>query len=112
MNALRIPAAFVLLCLVKKLTVIGIIGNTQGVSKAKRPPKKPAINNPNKVLSAFFTGAATNSGVFSIGMAAGDVPGTEETPATVSVTVSGVGLVAAAVSVVMAPALMSARSSA
>ena len=25
----------------KKLTVIGIIGQTHGVSKAKRPPKKP-----------------------------------------------------------------------
>ena len=27
---------------VKKLTVKGIIGNTQGVSKAKRPPRKPS----------------------------------------------------------------------
>ena len=34
------PSAFVLLCLVKKLTVIGIIGNTQGVNKAAKPPKK------------------------------------------------------------------------
>ena len=44
MIALRIPAAFVLLCFVKKLTVIGIIGNTQGVKSANKPPKKPAIN--------------------------------------------------------------------
>ena len=34
------PSALVLLCLVKKLTVIGIIGNTQGVNKAANPPKK------------------------------------------------------------------------
>ena len=34
------PAALFSLCLVKKLTVIGIIGNTQGVSKATKPLKK------------------------------------------------------------------------
>ena len=28
----------------KKLTVIGIIGHTQGVSKARKPPTKPAMN--------------------------------------------------------------------
>ena len=38
--AFRIPAALDLLCFVKKLTVIGIIGNTQGVSKAANPLKK------------------------------------------------------------------------
>ena len=38
--AFLIPLALVLLCLVKKLTVIGIIGNTQGVSKAAKPDKK------------------------------------------------------------------------
>ena len=38
--AFRIPFAFVLLCLVKKLTVIGIIGNTQGVSSAANPERK------------------------------------------------------------------------
>ena len=27
----------------KKLTVIGIIGHTQGVNKASNPPKKPII---------------------------------------------------------------------
>ncbi len=39
-KAFRIPAALFLLCLVKKLTVIGIIGKTQGVNKAAKPPKK------------------------------------------------------------------------
>ena len=37
--ALRTPALLDLLCLVKKLTVIGIIGNTQGVNKAANPEK-------------------------------------------------------------------------
>ena len=32
----------VLLRLRKKLTVIGIIGHTQGVSSAMSPPRKPA----------------------------------------------------------------------
>ena len=39
MTAFLIPAAFVLLCFVKKLTVIGIIGNTHGVNKAAKPLK-------------------------------------------------------------------------
>ena len=42
--ALLIPLARVVLLLVKKLTVSGIIGNTQGVSNANNPPKKPRIN--------------------------------------------------------------------
>ena len=42
--ALLIPLARVVLLLVKKLTVSGIIGNTQGVSNANNPPKKPSIN--------------------------------------------------------------------
>src|SRR5687768_9498437 len=49
-SALRIPAARVLLCFVKKLTVIGIIGKTHGVSSASHPPRNPAINNPQLVL--------------------------------------------------------------
>ena len=39
--ALKTPFLRVLLCLVKKETVSGIIGNTQGVSSAMKPPKKP-----------------------------------------------------------------------
>lgn len=38
--AFLMPAALFLLCLVKKLTVIGIIGNTQGVNNAANPEKK------------------------------------------------------------------------
>jgi len=45
MNAFRIASPLVLLCFVKKLTVIGIIGNTQGVNNARRPPKKAVIKN-------------------------------------------------------------------
>ena len=37
------PCALDLLCLVKKLTVIGIIGNTQGVNKAAKPLKNEII---------------------------------------------------------------------
>ena len=40
MTAFFIPATLFLLCLVKKLTVKGIIGKTQGVSKAAKPDKK------------------------------------------------------------------------
>ena len=35
------PVDLFLLCLVKKLTVMGIIGKTQGVNKAINPPKNP-----------------------------------------------------------------------
>ena len=48
--AFRIPAALLLLCLVKKLTVIGIIGNTQGVSKAANPDRKAMKNIDHKPL--------------------------------------------------------------
>jgi hypothetical protein len=44
MLAFLIPSALVLLCLVKKLTFIGIIGNTQGVSNAVNPASKPNKN--------------------------------------------------------------------
>ena len=40
MIAFFIPATLFLLCLVKKLTVKGIIGKTQGVSRAAKPDKK------------------------------------------------------------------------
>ena len=45
--AFLIPVDLFLLCLVKKLTVIGIIGNTQGVSKAA----KPLIKDKKKITS-------------------------------------------------------------
>ncbi len=38
-KAFLIPSAFDLLFFVKKLTVIGIIGKTQGVSNAAKPLK-------------------------------------------------------------------------
>lgn len=39
------PCFLVLERLVKNETVTGIIGNTQGVIKAIKPPKKPSSNN-------------------------------------------------------------------
>ena len=36
----------------KKLTVIGIIGQTQGVNKATKPPKNPAKKINNQLVSA------------------------------------------------------------
>ena len=48
----------------KKLTVIGITGHTQGVSKAKRPPRKLVRNKPHRdrplpvpVCESMVTGA-------------------------------------------------------
>ena len=52
--AFRMPTAFVLLCFVKKLTVIGIIGKTQGVSKAAKPAKKLKINKVHKLFACCF----------------------------------------------------------
>ena len=54
--AFSIPFAFDLLCFVKKLTVIGIIGNTHGVNSAANPEKKAIINIVNKLLSDSFLG--------------------------------------------------------
>ena len=57
--AFLIPAALFLLCLVKKLTVIGIIGKTQGVNNAAKPDKKAIkkiAHNPCSVV-ALFAGA-------------------------------------------------------
>ena len=45
--ALKIPFFLSCDCLVKKETVKGIIGNTQGVKRASKPPTKPKIKMPN-----------------------------------------------------------------
>ena len=50
--ALEIPLSFSFF-LVKKLTVNGIIGNTQGVKRAKNPPKIPNKKILNNELSLF-----------------------------------------------------------
>ena len=39
----------------KKLTVIGIIGQTQGVNKAMKPPKNPAKKINNQLVSVAVT---------------------------------------------------------
>ena len=62
--AFRIPAALFLLCLVKKLTVIGIIGNTQGVSKAANPDKKAIKNIDQRPFC--FSGLEGDVSVFEI----------------------------------------------
>jgi hypothetical protein len=49
-NALTIPDFLELAFLVKKETVSGIIGNTQGVSSAINPPKNPIKNKLDKLL--------------------------------------------------------------
>ena len=43
-HASRIPFFLSLLRFKKKLTVIGIIGHTQGVNNANNPPRKPVMN--------------------------------------------------------------------
>ena len=50
MNALEIPFARLGLRFVKKLTVSGIIGNTHGVSNARKPPR----NASKKVVHKLF----------------------------------------------------------
>ena len=72
--ALLIPFAFVLLCLVKKLTVIGIIGKTQGVSNAANPDKKamkkidhnPLFVAGSESRGTIFSGVLTCSSVIAI----------------------------------------------
>ena len=39
-----------LVCLVKKLTVRGTIGKTQGVKRANKPPKKPSQKITRKII--------------------------------------------------------------
>ena len=50
----------------KKLTVIGIIGQTQGVNKAIKPPKKPAKKMNNQEVSAADTVESPNAFNWSI----------------------------------------------
>ena len=44
MSAFRMPSARVLDCFVKKLTVMGIMGKTHGVSNAAKPKPNPRRN--------------------------------------------------------------------
>ena len=48
------PSAFVLLCFVKKLTVIGIIGKTHGVNNAANPPKNAKKKIDHNPFSSVF----------------------------------------------------------
>ena len=56
------PCNLFLLCFVKKLTVRGIIGKTQGVNKAVKPNKKASKNIESKspesasICCSFFMG--------------------------------------------------------
>ena len=45
-----------MLCLVKKLTVIGIIGKTQGVNKAAKPPRKAKKKMDHNPFFSSFLG--------------------------------------------------------
>ena len=62
------PSAFVLLCFVKKLTVIGIIGKTQGVNNAANPPKNAKKKIDHNPFSSVFgvVVAATSCVGFSV----------------------------------------------
>ena len=59
--ACRIPSDRFLALPVKKLTVIGIIGNTQGVSNAARPAKKASTIKPQS--EAISSSPANSSSV-------------------------------------------------
>ena len=67
--ALRIPAALDLLCLVKKLTVIGIIGNTHGVSSAAKPLK----NDRKKISHMDFPSSSCLSSFTTLSLLVGAV---------------------------------------
>ena len=58
------PCFFVLERLVKKETVTGIIGNTQGVIKAMSPPKNPKTNTDQALdsLLSFATSPQAPAG--------------------------------------------------
>ena len=55
--AFLIPCALFLLCLVKKLTVIGIIGKTHGVNSAANPEKKAIKKIEISPFSSSFLGS-------------------------------------------------------
>jgi hypothetical protein len=69
-----------LLCFVKKLTVIGIIGNTQGVNKAANPDKNAKKKIDHKLIEgfgpgiSFFTDTALDS-VFTFSVLAFSIVG-------------------------------------
>ena len=52
-RAFRIPSDLFLDCLVKKETVIGIIGKVQGMKNAKNPPINPIPKSAIPLLSLF-----------------------------------------------------------
>ena len=56
--AFDIPEPLLLSFLVKKLTVSGIIGKTQGVNKASKPPKNPNPKMLNKEFPLFSVSIA------------------------------------------------------
>ena len=76
--ALRMPSARVLLRLVKKLTVIGIMEYTQGVSTASKPPssapKKRVNKDPCLGASVFTVGAVSFFAAVSVLLVAAIVP--------------------------------------
>ena len=59
--AFLIPAALVLLVLVKKLTVIGMSGNTQGVKRAASPKPNPIRKINNNPSSSFSSSPSFSS---------------------------------------------------
>lgn len=63
-----IPSARVLLLLVKKLTVIGIIEYTHGVSTAARPPPSAARNSHSSDFVSFSFTLPLGSGVLLCGV--------------------------------------------
>ena len=81
--ALRTPALLDLLCLVKKLTVIGIIGNTQGVNKAANPEKNAIMKIDQSPISS-----SSDAGLETVGIALFDTSFT--TAKLVSIVVKAV----------------------
>ena len=91
---MRIPAARVLLCLVKMLTVNGIIGKTHGVISAAKPPRKLRKNIVHNPFSSLPLAGTSVCALAFASVTAGLASGVT---AFSVVTVSAVAGVAAAV---------------
>src|SRR6218665_351775 len=94
MKAFFMPCCLVLDCLVKKLTFMGIMGNTQGVSKAAKPPRKPARKMAQVDMEVASTAFSLYEAGSSIGPAAVS-PGITLAVARVSFTKLSTGAAAA-----------------
>src|SRR5258705_806332 len=63
-KAFMIPFLLLCPCFVKKETVSGIMGKTQGVNKAMNPPSNPKIKIPTRLLFSAVSSPQLLTGLF------------------------------------------------